>query len=1052
MNDFVKEYFAALEKEYKSGEAREHAYRPALKSLIENLFPQVLAQNDPARQKVGAPDFILTRNNIPIGFIETKDINVGLDEVEKSDQMKRYYPLGNLVLTNYLEFRFYTNGLKYQNITIAEIVNHRLIFNEGSFEELTLSLKNFTEKKEQTVGSAEKLAKLMADKARLVREIIFRAIETDEAKISDLYKQFESFKTVLIHDLTPEQFSDIYAQTIAYGFFAARYHDQSLENFSRQEAVFLLPKSNPFLKKFFNEIAIDLDSRVTWVVDSLADLFNHANVKELMMRSEKETVRQNPIIHFYETFLGEYDPKLRKSRGVYYTPEPVVKFIVRAVDDILKTEFNLPLGLADTSKVEREVMVQGKKGRKLFHKVQILDPATGTGTFLDEVIKYVHSKNFGNQKGSWSSYVDNDLLPRLHGFELLMASYAMCHLKLDLTLTETGYKPTDKAKRIGVYLTNSLEEPSVDNGSLFSSWLSQEAQEADSVKKDTPVMVVMGNPPYSGESANKGEWIMSLMEDYKKEPGGKEKLKERNPKWVNDDYVKFLRFGQYFIEKNGEGILAFINPHGFLDNPTFRGMRWNLLKTYDKIYALDLHGNSKKKETAPDGGKDENVFDIQQGVSINLFVKTGKKNANELGKVFHYDLYGKRAEKYEFLLKNSLKSISYKELENVASNYFFVRKDFELQTTYDNEVSIADLFNANSVGVVTANDAVLINDDEQNLTKNIERFYKIEPNRNFIKKISYRPFDERFIYYDTKLVERPREKVMQHFLKGKNIGLIFRRQSPESNDLYIFISNNIIGDGYIRSDNKGGESIAPLYLYKDSNNNFLNSELERTPNLNQEILKQIEGKIGLKLGVSSFDSAQDDTQEQSDIAVDTGTFTPENLLDYIYAILHNPTYRERYKEFLKIDFPRVPFTSNKELFWKLVQKGKELRELHLLESPLLNNFQTKFDIEGNNEVTKVSFEEENIGELLSEKIEAYKKGVVGKVFINAEQYFDNVPEIAWNFYIGGYQPAQKWLKDRKARVLSFEDIQHYQKIIIALTQTDRVMKEIDELVTEWPIK
>ena len=320
--------------------------------------------------------------------------------------------------------------------------------------------------------------------------------------------------------------------------------------------------------------------------------------------------------------MSAYDPKLRKARGVWYTPAPVVTFIVRAVDAILKTEFDLPQGLADNSKIKIKVNLQGKQTEQEVHRVQILDPATGTGTFLAEVIKYIHKK-FEGQQGIWSSYVDTHLLPRLNGFELLMASYAMAHLQLDLLLTQTGYKPTTN-QRFRVYLTNSLEESHPDTGTLFANWLSAEANEANYIKRDTPVMCIIGNPPYSGESSNNGEWIMKLMEDYKKEPGGKEKLKERNPKWINDDYVKFIRFSSHLIEKNGEGILAFINPHGYLDNPTFRGMRWHLLKTFDKIYTIDLHGNAKKKETAPDGSADQNVFDIMQGVSINIFVKKKK--------------------------------------------------------------------------------------------------------------------------------------------------------------------------------------------------------------------------------------------------------------------------------------------------------------------------------------------------------------------------------------------------------------------------------------------
>ena len=643
-----------------------------------------------------------------------------------------------------------------------------------------------------------------------------------------------------------------------------------------------------------------------------------------------------------------------------------------------------------------------------------------------------------------------------------------------------------------MYLTNSLEESHADTGTLFASWLSNEANEANYIKRDTPVMCVIGNPPYLGESANKGEWIMKLMEDYKKEPEGKQKLQERNPKWLNDDYVKFLRFGQHFIEKNGSGILAFINPHGFLDNPTFRGMRWNLLKTYDKIYTIDLHGNSKKKETALDGSKDENVFDIMQGVSINIFVKTGKKKVNELGKVFHYDLFGKRQLKYEFLLENSLKTVPYKELTNIAPNYFFVPKDFEEQKSYDEGFKINELFTLNSVGIVTANDNLYIGYDKISLAKQIEKEYK-SVNPALIRPICYRPFDKRFLYNNVAMIERSRINVMQHFLKGENIGLVINKPAQGGALFYsdIFVTKNLT-DQSIYSAMKRSPFICPLYLYpetekptkelsaekkkeleckleetrmlfeqseksfavvkklfkavpnpdkslqklyqtqekeylklqqdlekiqdllapkKQSNGTIFEQET-RKPNLNKEIVAKIAENLGL-----TFTNEKELSED---------TFAPIDILDYIYAVLHSPTYREKYKEFLKIDFPRVPYPINLQSFQNLVNLGSQLRQIHLLESPILENSIVTYPINGTNKVEKVKYFE-------------------GKVYINDTQHFTNVSEIAWNFYIGGYQPAQKWLKDRKDGNLEFEDILHYQKIIVALVETDRIMKEIDRI-------
>lgn len=690
----TQQYIINISQRYRLGNATEHTFRGDLQQLIEDLVPDMRATNEPKRQSCGAPDYILTKKDIPVGFIEAKDIGDkdldGKKRAGNKEQFDRYKAyLDNLIFTDYLDFHLYRNGEFITKIAIGDLTDSGVAPLPENFRAFENLISDFSVHIGQTIKSPRKLAEMIAGKARLLSDVIGKALTSDvvNQENSTLKEQMHAFKDILIHDITPKGFADVYAQTIAYGMFAARLHDPTLQTFSRQEAAELIPKSNPFLRKLFGYIAgPDIDDRIKWIVDNLAEIFLACNVEDILKNYGKATKMEDPIIHFYETFLSEYDPKLRKSRGVWYTPKPVVNFIVRAVDDILKREFGLPQGLADTSKTKIAVNTQipdkrsstgYRQTEQEVHKVQILDPATGTGTFLAEVVKHVHKK-FVGQEGIWSGYVENHLLPRLNGFELLMASYAMAHLKLDLLLKETGFKPT-KNQRTRVYLTNSLEEHHPDTGTLFANWLSTEANEANHIKRDTPVMCVIGNPPYSGESANKGEWIMNLMEDYKKEPGGKEKLKERNPKWINDDYVKFLRYGQHYIEKNGSGVLAFINPHGFLDNPTFRGMRWHLLKTYDKIYTIDLHGNSKKKETAPDGSVDENVFDIQQGVSINVLVKTGKKKTNELGKVFHFDLYGNREDKYSFLIENSINSIKFMELPNVEPDYFMVQKDFELE-------------------------------------------------------------------------------------------------------------------------------------------------------------------------------------------------------------------------------------------------------------------------------------------------------------------------------------------------------------------------------------
>ncbi|MEI6221330.1 MAG: N-6 DNA methylase [bacterium] len=622
-DSIISTYLSNLQREYATGQAREHSYRPALKALIEGLAPQVMAQNEPARVQCGAPDFIVTRKGIPLGYIEAKDIGSsdlkGTSKAGNKEQFDRYKAsLSNIIFTDYLDFHLYHDGELITTIALAELTDKGLQPLPEHFSLFENLIKDFCTHSGQTIRSSKKLAEMMAGKARLLSDVLEKALTSDEScnEDSTLKDQMNAFKQILIHDITPKAFADVYAQTIAYGMFAARLHDPTLATFSRQEAAELIPKSNPFLRKLFGYIAgPDIDDRILWIVDDLVDIFLACNVEELLKDYGKATKMEDPIIHFYETFLSEYDPALRRARGVWYTPQPVVSFIVRAVDDILKTEFGLPMGLADSSKISITLPGQGKKGTttREVHKVQILDPATGTGTFLAEVVKHVH-KRFEGQQGIWSTYAENNLLPRLNGFELLMASYAMAHLKLDLLLTETGYKPT-KDQRFRVYLTNSLEEHHPDTGTLFASWLSTEANEANHIKRDAPVMVVMGNPPYSVSSSNSGDWITHLMKDYKKD------LNERNIQPLSDDYIKFIRFGQHFIQKNGEGILAYISNNSFIDGIIHRQMRKDLMETFDKVYIFDLHGNAKKKETAPDGSKDENVFDIQQGVSINIFVK-----------------------------------------------------------------------------------------------------------------------------------------------------------------------------------------------------------------------------------------------------------------------------------------------------------------------------------------------------------------------------------------------------------------------------------------------
>lgn len=1076
------EYLAAVKRYYQSGISTEHTFRGILANLIEQLIPHINITNEPKQIDCGAPDYVLTKKEVPVGFIEAKDIGdsdlLGKKKSGHKEQFDRYKAsLENLIFTDYLTFHLFHRGKLVTTVQIGELENGKIIPLPDNFEAFENLIKDFPFYVTQTIRSPKELAKMMAGKARLLFDVIDKALTSDEEneENSSLQDQKEAFKKILIHDITPSAFADIYAQTIAYGMFAARLHDDTLGDFSRQEAAELIPKTNPFLRKLFSYIAgPDLDERIKWIVEDLSHIFLHCNVEEILKNYGKATKMENPIIHFYETFLSEYDPKLRKSRGVWYTPAPVVDFIVRGVDEILKTEFDLAQGLADTSKTEIEVNTDirdkrsssgYKKAKKQVHKVQILDPATGTGTFLAQVIRHIHKK-FKDQEGIWSAYVEEHLIPRLNGFELLMASYAMAHLQLDLLLKETGFKPSLN-QRLNVYLTNSLEEASTRVPDLFlARWLTEEALQADRIKRDQPVMVVLGNPPYSGESANKGPWIMGLMEDYKKEPGGKVKLKERNPKWINDDYVKFIRYGQHYIEKNGSGVLAFINPHGFLDNPTFRGMRWKLLDTFDKIYTLDLHGNAKKKETAPDGSKDENVFDIQQGVSINFLIKTGKKKNKELARIFHADLYGKRNFKYDFLNENSFSTLKWDELEYRNPNYFFVPKDYEAQEEYRKGYKIDKLFPLNSVGMVTARDSFTIHNSEDEVKNTIDEFlafsdeearakfklgkdvrdWKVKfaredleknyPNAEKLVQINYRLFDKRWSFYTGNskgFYCYPRHEVMRHFLNMRNIGFSLCRQFKTGNTYqHVFIASNVMESSYVSNKTSEITSLFPLYLYPEESaqQGLTETSQSRQPNLDPKLVAQIEKELGLTLKVNQealFATTQDREKH----------FSPADLLDYIYAVLHSPSYREKYKEFLKIDFPRVPYPKDQVKFWQLVALGGELRQIHLLESPVVEEYITTYPVGGNNEVSR-KLTKTSLG-FVPDK----ENPELGKVWINDEQYFDKVPKIVWEFYIGGYQPAQKWLKDRRDRALNFDDILHYQKIIVALAETDRIMKEID---------
>lgn len=1033
--DAVNKYLSDVIHEFDTGVAKEHSYRPALKALFESISDNITAVNEPARSTFGAPDFLIKYKDNAIGFAEAKDIGIGrLDNLSdrEIEQKERYLDaLPNLIYTDYLEFRFFRNGKETARVRIADFDGNSIIAQTDKFQSLIDLLKDFYIVKSATIKSPLKLAELMAGKARLIADVIKNAL-TEQFDNKSLYDQLYSFRKILIRTMTEQEFADIYAQTIAYGMFVARLHDKTLNNFTRQEAATLIPKTVPFLRKMFDYIAgNDIDERIIWSVDSLAEIFSYTDIADILKDFGRKTKTTDPIIHFYETFLSKYDKSLRKMRGVYYTPQPIVDYIVRAVDYILKSDFKITEGLADKSKITNKIIVQGatKPIEREFHRVQLLDPATGTGTFLATTINYIYRK-FENNRGIWPAYVNNDLLPRMHGFEIMMSSYTMAHLKLDLVLRETGYiqdnaRINDKifrqdnlfdtelatigrnasiqnsTNRVGIYLTNSLEEADPDTQTLWAvQWLSDEAKEANNIKQNVPVMCVLGNPPYSVSSANNNDFAKELIEKYKTG------LNERNIQPLSDDYIKFIALGQHYIEKNGNGILAYISNNSFLDGVIHRQMRKSLMETFDKIYVINLHGNTRLHEAAPDGTKDENVFDIMAGVSVNIFIKTSK--SKKLANVFYRDLYGKRDIKYAFLNERNLQSSEFKLLNPIEPYYFFIEKNFEKPNEYDNGFKVEELFNTNASGLVTQRDNLLIQFEKDTLEtlktdiKNLdsksciqkysigpdERDWKFEyakkdilSNDSFIVSIGYRPFDTRYTLYTgtTKgIMAYPRHNVMQHML-SLNCALCLPRTT---NHIGAYITNLVSDKHYI-----GGQTyIFPLYTYLND---------EKTPNLNKQIVRNIESKIGQT--------------------------TPESIFDYIYGILHSPSYREKYREFLKIDFPRIPYPENKENFEHYRKYGEQLRKLHLMSD--VPNSNVSFPVGGDCVVDKPIYDN-------------------GHVYINKIQYFDNVPQIAWNFYIGGYQPAQKYLKDRRGRNLSVDEVVHYEKIITVLCETDRIMKEI----------
>ena len=1041
------DYLRRVESVLKAGNATEHTHRPALQTLIEALRPQITATNEPRRIECGSPDYIVTRNGVPVGYVEAKDVGVDLDRTEESEQLKRYRSsLRNLIFTDYLEFRLYRNGEPIQSVRLAKWQKNGVLRREPDAEaQLTALFQVFFDAEVPSIASPRELAERMARMARLLRDLIRQAF-AKEGQTGDLHSQHDAFRRVLIADLSPGQFADMYAQTIAYGLFAARCNHVG-DGFTREQAGRDLPKTNPFLRRLFNTIAgPDLDERISWAVDDLAELLAKADIGAILANFGRTTAREDPIIHFYETFLTAYDPKLRELRGVYYTPEPVVDYIVRSVDALLRRDFKLTDGLADASRVKlkrRRISASGKakavEETYETHRVQILDPACGTGTFLHAIVANIRDRFKGNT-GMWHGYVTEHLLPRIYGFELLMAPYAIAHMKLGLQLKEFGYDFASD-ERLRVFLTNSLEEANEMTGMpLFTQWLAEEAAAAGEVKKNVPIMVVIGNPPYSGHSANKGTWISELMEVYKKSPALK---KPAQGKWLSDDYVKFLRFSQWRIEQTAHGVLAFITNHSYLSNPTFLDMRASLMESFDDLYVLDLHGSSKPKEIPPNGEKNQNVFDIQKGVAIALFVR---RNTRAKGcTVRRADLWGTRTEKYEWLTAHDVDNTPWEDVTPRQAPWFFIKQDAELFAEYQNCWSVADIFRPNgdpAPGIVTTHDEFAISWTREEAIAKVDRFLATDTEaearqlftlcsqnqwayerakreladgvwRSKVTPVLYRPFDIRWTIWDSNVAVHRRERAMQHMLQGGNIALVTNRQVNGSFH-HAFVTEEVINDCALSAQSKERSYLLPLYMNNDgARTGDLFGRSGMAPSIASEFLSALNKKVG---------KPEPSTEE---------TFS------YIYAVLCAPTYRVRYAEFLRRDFPRIPLPSDPTVFHKLATLGSELIDLHLMRNP--RPAITGYPKAGSNRVDKVEFRPDPADP------------EQGRVQINAEQYFEGMPRVVWKYVVGGYQVAQKWLKDRKGHLLTFDELQHYGRVIASVNETIRIQARIDEAIPSWPM-
>ncbi len=1032
----LKQYLNNLQSTINKGDAREESYYKHLEDLILKFADisktkKISVTILPKKTEAGNPDFrVWDGKNHITGYIEAKDPSVtNLDVIQETEQLKRYrdtFP--NVILTNFYEFRLYRDGELIKTAAIARpFIAKKLstvppLENEDSFIDLFNTFFSFSLPQ---VRSAKTLALELAKRTKFLRDevVSIELAERGKTGKKTILGFYEAFKQYLIGTLTEQTFADLYSQTITYGLFAAR--TRSDNSFNRELAFKYIPNTIGILRDVFRFISLEEPPKsLQVIVDDIAEVLNVADVNKILHDYYREGKGKDPIVHFYETFLTAYDPSIREKRGVYYTPEAVVGYIVRSIHQILKTHFNLADGLASS-------------------QVTLLDPAGGTLTFPAEALKLAvqeYADKYG--EGGKTKLIRNQILPNFYAFELMMAPYAIGHLKMSFMFEELGYRLKDD-ERFNLYLTNTLEMEDlaqVDIPGLSS--LSEESHLAGRVKKEQPILVICGNPPYSGISSNINEWTEKLLKqnidgatsyyEVDGKPLGEKKV------WLQDDYVKFLRFAQWKIQKAGFGVLGMITNHSYLDNPTFRGMRQSLMNTFNEIYILDLHGNSLKKETTPEGGKDENVFDIRQGVAISLFIKQrGKKGCD----VYHSDQYGLREDKYDWLDSNDFKQKNYVKIKPASTWYFFVPRNTGKIENYLTWKSIPEIIPINVTGIVTARDGFVIDDNINVLRSRIMQFRNLKTKDEFIRtafhlkdtrgwklkdarqqlaededwdkyfqKILYRPFDIRDIYFTPKMVDWGRPEFMRHMLQD-NLGLIVPRQFKEI--FGALVTQNIIGHKTVSAYDIN--YLFPLYLYKE--------KITKKSHFHTLMLFEPEADYGGKDKIPNIDKAVYEKLNKTY----KKELTPEEILYYIYSVFYSNIYREKYAEFLKIDFPRVPFTTDYKVFSKIADLGKKLADLHLMKSDALNKPIAKYQGTGDNDkIEKIVYSAEE-----------------QRIYINKEKYFDNVSPELWNYQIGGYQVLHKYLKDRKDHTM--DDPRYYCRIVTAIDKTITLQNQIDEI-------